>query len=804
MKNTPQKYIAFISYRYQSVSARVAFELHRHLEHYTIPKPLRKNGKKRIGRIFLDTQEFPATADLFHSIKQALDQSEYLILVCTPEIHESKWVMAEIKYFLEHHAADHVLTVLLRGRPEESFPIQIMEIRNATGQVIQERIPLAANIVSDTLRGSLRILRREKLRLLAGILGCSYDDLINRDLRWRRKRLRMILVIVIMLALAFISMLIYKNWQIRLQLAQTELRESEALTYIALDYLTVGDRTHAIQALIDALPTQDKQRPFYPPAQAGLVDGLQIYHDRAVAIDRTFTHGGKIGSFMLSEDQTTAYIMDWDTYSLSAYDIETGEKIWTYSGELFCTTIYPLKNRKAILCCGTEGFIVLDQQSGSVLCAQDVDNFSMDMGCILLPEKAWVAYTLQDHLLIYEVRQHIELVADIMFPEFAGQSIQTYMGSKMDTSEHEDRLLFTLWTSTDSTDFYSQEYQLFLMSYDLEEKSMKAYPVLQRANTCLGIDYDCGYTPDGNTYVVYTDCLETEPAIHIKIFDLNGSLLHSCDVSLLQLNTPLLYPYSLLTYQQENLLIGTYGSTMFAFDLSSRSLSWNRSLEANCLALSPRSTGSCNIVLHNGTISTVILHNGQLPLVEGELLYHSKIALQDAFIGEGTDYIALLQPDENDNMLLSARLTNGAFLSSCKQLPLTPSSSYRLTVDENGNQFICNRETSELLTALNLPQDVRLDENVQIQIIPEDQAFLIFDTEKASSLQNGYCIDIPTGQIKAVIPGLAGFDPDRNYIYRYRYNSLTFADELAIYPYFSLEKLLNIAYSWQSQSNEVL
>src|SRR5699024_6029715 len=114
-------------------------------------RELRKDGRKRLGRVFLDTQELPTSSDLNQSIRDALDQSEYLIVLCMPEINESRWMLAEIEYFLRNHPRSRILTVLVRGRPEESFPKLLTQICDQDGRVIDETEPLAADVVSASL-----------------------------------------------------------------------------------------------------------------------------------------------------------------------------------------------------------------------------------------------------------------------------------------------------------------------------------------------------------------------------------------------------------------------------------------------------------------------------------------------------------------------------------------------------------------------------------------------------------------------------------------------------------------------------
>ena len=47
-----REYIAYISYRHTPVDMEAAIAIQHQIEHYHIPKKLRKNGKARLGMVF--------------------------------------------------------------------------------------------------------------------------------------------------------------------------------------------------------------------------------------------------------------------------------------------------------------------------------------------------------------------------------------------------------------------------------------------------------------------------------------------------------------------------------------------------------------------------------------------------------------------------------------------------------------------------------------------------------------------------------------------------------------------------------
>ena len=168
-----REYIAFISYRHKPLDMAVAKKLHRMIEHYRVPGEYRESRGKRLGLVFRDQDELPLSSDLNSSIHEALVHSQYLIVICTPDLPKSKWCMQEIDTFIALHGRDRVLTVLADGTPEESFPQQLLHETDDSGNILRDVEPLAANIAADTQAKSLRKLKGEYLRLIAAMMDCG-------------------------------------------------------------------------------------------------------------------------------------------------------------------------------------------------------------------------------------------------------------------------------------------------------------------------------------------------------------------------------------------------------------------------------------------------------------------------------------------------------------------------------------------------------------------------------------------------------------------------------------------------------
>ena len=173
-------YTVFISYRHMPRDIAAAKAIHTKLENFAIPSHIKKTtGIKKVGRCFRDQEELPTSSDLARDILDALANSKWLVVVCTPDTQYSKWCRAEIETFVKLHGRSRVLAVLAAGDPRESFP-DILLYDEAEDGSLTEREPMAADIRADSVGQMKQKLKIEKLRLLAPILGVKFDDLRRR------------------------------------------------------------------------------------------------------------------------------------------------------------------------------------------------------------------------------------------------------------------------------------------------------------------------------------------------------------------------------------------------------------------------------------------------------------------------------------------------------------------------------------------------------------------------------------------------------------------------------------------------
>ncbi|MDR0819629.1 MAG: TIR domain-containing protein, partial [Oscillospiraceae bacterium] len=271
-------YDAFISYRHGELDGVVAERLHKMLETYRIPNSIAKKlGRKQLGRVFRDREELPTSANLSDSINEALENSEFLLLICSKRTRESRWVMRELEQFGELRGKDKIITLLIDGEPSESFPPNLWE-RDIDGEVHLVE-PLAADIRADSWAKSLTLLKEEKLRLLATILGCSFDDLRRRHQRRKIQQTGLIVGAIFAITLAFGTLTTTQYLQINRQMQLKLENQSYVLAEYSDAKLADGDRDLAVLLALEALPDGGimSSRPFVPVAQRALADALGVY-----------------------------------------------------------------------------------------------------------------------------------------------------------------------------------------------------------------------------------------------------------------------------------------------------------------------------------------------------------------------------------------------------------------------------------------------------------------------------------------------------------------------------------------------
>ncbi len=183
-------YNAFISYS-RAVDGKLAPALQRGLQRFAKPW-----YRMRALRVFRDDASLSANPDLWGSIRDALDGSDYFILLASAESAASHWVAKEAEHWLEHRGTERLLIVLTDGEllwdgsrvdwsRTTALPAVFGEAFAEEPRYVDLRwARSAANVAARDPR-----FRDAVADLAAPMHGRSKDDLLGEDVQQHKRTL---------------------------------------------------------------------------------------------------------------------------------------------------------------------------------------------------------------------------------------------------------------------------------------------------------------------------------------------------------------------------------------------------------------------------------------------------------------------------------------------------------------------------------------------------------------------------------------------------------------------------------------
>lgn len=288
-KRSEYKYTAFISYRHVEPDASIAAALHKAIETFKTPKEFYEEGKAPNFRVFRDREELSAK-DLSDSIQDALENSYYLIVISSKRTPLSQWCTKEVELFRKLHGDERILSVLIEGEPWESFSQPMKELKKKVvidGELREEPLELLAAELrppevqsknfpgyaqleqeeSDRLKRltkeSLDLLKNEKYRVMAAILGCSYGDLRQRDKERRNKLYLQISAFFSVLFLIFGLFMLRAYQKENVARREAIQTSSTMLLQRGRELLNEGDKVKSLLVAKEAMGPLDEKMEHY-------------------------------------------------------------------------------------------------------------------------------------------------------------------------------------------------------------------------------------------------------------------------------------------------------------------------------------------------------------------------------------------------------------------------------------------------------------------------------------------------------------------------------------------------------------
>ena len=294
------RYDVFISYRHRPLDQTITEKVFNALESYRLPKSLKAEGYEDIKRAFRDTEELQVSRILTETIDSALESTNCLVVVCSPDTPLSVWVDREVENFIELGRAEHIYPLLIAGDPDTSFPPSLKLVPDAMERLMDIRVP------GSDVKKMMARAETELLKVISGITGCPEAELVrehqlrrNRRIVTRAASAAAIFALVTAVSLGLMRMARGYRETASLQEAAS-MRILNELTYSLPDHLTnipgayskiagiLRQNTEDINAILSLSPDEENARfeaaaNYEKLANAGSVLGM--YEDSITAED---------------------------------------------------------------------------------------------------------------------------------------------------------------------------------------------------------------------------------------------------------------------------------------------------------------------------------------------------------------------------------------------------------------------------------------------------------------------------------------------------------------------------------------
>ncbi len=264
------KYYAFISYN--SKDTAWGKKLQKKLEHYRLPSTLcSEHGWPRtpIKPVFFAPTDIQP-GGLSEELQERLKASQNLIVICSPNSAQSKWVGREIEYFHNLGRTNNIHFFIVEGSPHSGDPAT--ECFNPV--IDQLGLPeiLGANIHEKVYRQPWLNKERAYAQLISKLLGVEFDTI------WQRHKRRLIRRTVIWtIGILAVLITLFAVWRMNQPIdVQTRLHEAsshndalpplkDAVVTITLDNETKVDtlKTMDASAIFANIPHRFLNKPVH-------------------------------------------------------------------------------------------------------------------------------------------------------------------------------------------------------------------------------------------------------------------------------------------------------------------------------------------------------------------------------------------------------------------------------------------------------------------------------------------------------------------------------------------------------------
>ena len=199
MSQEQYTYYAFVSYR--SSDEKWARWLQQKREGYRLPTTIQNENsalpKTRLRPCFRYHTDIQPN-ELKSELRTKLEQSQYLLVICSPRSAQSPWVGAEIETFVELGRKDRIIPVIVEGRPYSGDPATecynpaLLKHFPHSDNIAEDHEILGVNIHEEGAGSAYMKRERAVMQVVSRMLNVSFDRI------WQRQRRRMIRNAVLM------------------------------------------------------------------------------------------------------------------------------------------------------------------------------------------------------------------------------------------------------------------------------------------------------------------------------------------------------------------------------------------------------------------------------------------------------------------------------------------------------------------------------------------------------------------------------------------------------------------------------
>ena len=186
-------YFAFVSYR--SSDEKWAKWLQEKIEAYRLPTTIQNENsnlpKTRLRPCFRYHTDIQPN-ELKTELRNKLEQSKFLLVICSPRSAKSPWVGAEIDTFVELGRRDRIIPVIVEGTPYSGDPAtecynpSLLKHFPHSDNILEDREILGVNIHEEGSGSAYMKRERAVMQIVSRMLDVSFDRI------WQRQKRRLI------------------------------------------------------------------------------------------------------------------------------------------------------------------------------------------------------------------------------------------------------------------------------------------------------------------------------------------------------------------------------------------------------------------------------------------------------------------------------------------------------------------------------------------------------------------------------------------------------------------------------------